>query len=161
METYTHRLEGSHWQTRIPISLENKYGFIYLIHNKVLDKYYLGRKILVRGGSKRSRTYGKSAAWRFYTGSSRELNKDIKELGKDNFSFYLISLWETKGGLHYAEANLQHKLDVLTAIDKKGNRIFYNKNIGAIRYIPHEFSRLKRRRFYDPSLELIVFNKDN
>jgi hypothetical protein len=62
----------------------------------------------------------------------------IKNFKKDNFEFHVITVCNTRAGLVYAESNIQHKLDVLTATTKDG-RLFYNKQIGAIKFIPKEF----------------------
>jgi hypothetical protein len=44
---------------------------------------------------------------------------------------------KTRGGLVYAEAHFQHKYNVLTEADKNG-RLWYNKQIPAIKFIPKE-----------------------
>ena len=61
--------------------------------------------------------------------------------GKENFLFTVLRLYETRGGLSYGEANLQHKLDVLTMKGDNDEAKFYNGNIAAIKYIPKEIGR--------------------
>jgi len=90
-------------------------------------QYYFYRK-----GKKVSKS-----KWETYTGSSKELNKDIKDLGKDKFIFEILAEYMTRGWLTYAEANLQHKRDVLTTyMTDDMTPLYYNKQIGAIRYMP-------------------------
>jgi len=51
--------------------------------------------------------------WRTYTSSSRELNNDILEYGKDNFIFEIIKFCESKFALAYEEAKIQFREEVL------------------------------------------------
>lgn len=121
-----------HWKGKRPTP-DTHYGFVYLITNKVSGKKYVGRKFYHRW-SKRKKVG--NSDWRFYTGSCKPLNDDIKELGKENFTFSILKQFKTRGNVIYYEANYQHKKDVLIARDEEGNRLWYNNNISAIRFIP-------------------------
>lgn len=125
-----------HWKSSFKLNPDTAFGFVYLITNLVDGRKYIGKK-QYWSYSKGKKT--KEMAWRTYTSSSKKLNADIKELGKSKFKFEILYECETKGGLTYLEANLQHKLDVLTerGLDS-GERLWYNGNIGAIRFIPKE-----------------------
>ena len=51
----------------------------------------------------------------------------------------VVHQYETRGGLTYAEANAQHKLDVLTnKLDSQEEREYYNRQIGGIKFVPKE-----------------------
>ena len=67
------------------------------------------------------------------------MNDDIKNMRKNNFHFLILQVYKTRGGLVYGEANMQHKLDTLTQTDKNGDRVWYNKQIGSIKFIPKEY----------------------
>jgi len=122
----------THWTGKRP-DPDNYYGFLYLITNKLTGKKYVGRKFYHRW-SKRKKV-GESN-WRNYTGSCKPLNDDIAEHGKENFTFLMLKQYKTRGNVVYYEANYQHKKDVLIARDADGNRMWYNNNISAIRFIP-------------------------
>ena len=67
----------------------------------------------------------KESNWKTYTGSNKQLNEDIKLLGKENFYFEILYFAETKGQINYIEVNLQHKKDVILRED------YYNDAIGS------------------------------
>ena len=124
-----------HWISKVKINPEEDFGFIYLIRCNITGRSYIGKKQFY---SYRKKKKDKETNWKTYTSSSTELNQDIKNFKKNNFEFHVITVCKTRAGLVYAEANIQHKLDVLTATNQNG-RLFYNKQIGAIKFIPKEF----------------------
>lgn len=125
-----------HWEYHDKIDVDNSFGFVYLITNLLNGKRYLGKK---QFHSYKKKKRVSETKWREYTGSSTELNDDIKKMGKKNFHFLILQVYKTRGGLVYGEANTQHKLDTLTQKDKNGERLWYNKQIGSIKFIPKEY----------------------
>lgn len=123
-----------HWVGRKP-DPSKYFGFIYLITCKVTGRMYIGKK---QYHIWHKRKIAKENNWHYYTGSSKDLNYDIKSMGKESFEFKILKNFNTRGGLSYGEVNLQHKKDVLTTAHPDG-RLYYNKAIGAIRFIPKEF----------------------
>ena len=63
------------------------YGFVYRITNTNSGKSYIGRKYFVQKrkpkGGKRKVT--SESDWKRYYGSSDDLKRDIREIGKDSF----------------------------------------------------------------------------
>jgi len=114
---------------------EGFFGFVYLITNKITGRKYIGKKQFNSYRSKkvkdkkRRKRYVLESDWREYWGSCEELLKDIEALGEDSFKREIVKLCKTKGELTYSEVELQIKADVLTALDEKGNRLYYNSNI--------------------------------
>lgn len=114
---------------------EGCFGFVYLITNKITGRKYIGKKQFNSYRSKkvkdkkRRKRYILESDWKDYWGSCEELLEDIKELGEDNFSREILRLCKTKRDLTYSEVELQIKADVLTALDEKGHRLYYNSNI--------------------------------
>ena len=108
-------------------------GFVYIIHNKTKDKWYVGqkqyfskRRLKPLKGKKRRRLVEKESDWKKYTGSSKELNKDIK-LGDEIVKKILYNCtckWE----MNYVETALQFKLGALMT-EKSYNGII-NLRIG-------------------------------
>jgi hypothetical protein len=124
--------QAHHWIGLTP-DPDMYYGFLYIITNNITGKKYIGRKFY---HTYRKRKKLKESNWRKYTGSCKPLNEDIKTLGKENFTFEIFKQYLTRGNVVYYECNYQHKFDVLTARDEEGERLWYNGNIGAIKFIP-------------------------
>jgi hypothetical protein len=121
---------------------------LYCISNLETKQFYYGKKQFFHGGKKKSATYGKEMPWRTYTGSSSHLNEQIKQSGHDKFSYEIIDLYKTKGGLYYSEAWCQMVSECMTEMlpDNKTPR-FYNRQIAAIRFVPREGPTDKTRRY--------------
>lgn len=111
-------------------------GFIYKITNLENGKMYIGRKYAVSvrrkaltkvqkaAGRKRKEVITKESDWAKYTGSSKVLNEDIKNIGKDKFKFEILMFGKTKGVINYLEENIHMKLDVILSDN------YYNDCIG-------------------------------
>ena len=113
-----------HWEGVLEESTDLPYGFIYKITNLTNDKKYIGKKqcqsIRKRPplkGKKNKRHERIETDWKTYTSSSNELNKDLEQLGKDNFKFEILRWCDSKWELSYYEARLQFKEEVLLRND--------------------------------------------
>ena len=117
---------------------EDCFGFVYLITNIKSGKKYIGRKYFGTtrrvkvAGKKRRKVVRKDSNWREYTGSSKVLNRDIENLGKNNFRFEILIMGETKGQVNYLEENIHHRYHVSIIED------FYNYCI-----CPRRFAKVK------------------
>jgi len=140
-------INKGHWNYNKKFYPEEWFGFVYCIQNRIDNKFYIGKKQFFHKGKKKSRTYGKEMAWRSYEGSSAHVKKEIKKHGKENFSFDIIDLYKTKGGLYYAEAYCQMICECMTRKDKNNELISYNRQIAAIRFIPLEEPSRKTKTF--------------
>jgi hypothetical protein len=142
------RRELVKWQGLTPKPSEF-FGFIYRVTNMLDGRRYIGKKQYHRPNPKRSRkkpiadTTGKwnpdhwlASDWATYTGSCKELNADIKEHGMHNFTFEIIAQCACRGDLSYTEVEMLVKLNTLTLRDEDDNRVYYNGNISAIKFIP-------------------------
>jgi hypothetical protein len=111
--------------------IEENYGFVYFILNKINNKKYIGRKYFYtkRKNKKTNRKETKNSDWLFYTGSSQILNKEIEEIGIHNFERHILCLCETKGQTNYNEVKEQFSRNVLYAKLENGDREYYNNNI--------------------------------
>ena len=120
-----------HWKNNSNQDIDTtNFGFTYQILNKTNGKRYIGRKqfFLYRRGKKVA-----ESDWRVYCGSSKHLKSDSLRQGKEHFEFAITGQFKTRSMLRYAEANQQHKLDVLLNTDK-----WYNRQIDAIKSPPVE-----------------------
>jgi hypothetical protein len=115
---------------------EEYIGFVYLITNKLTGRKYIGKKlakfsktsyktvILKNGTKKKKRIKSKvDSDWRDYYGSSDLLNKDIQQLGKENFTREILYFCKTKAECSYVEAREQFSRRVLESTD------YYNGHI--------------------------------
>jgi hypothetical protein len=116
-------MDLGHWQFKGEIP-EDAYGFIYLITNNINKKKYIGkkqmtciRKLKPLKGKKNKRHKTVETDWKTYTGSSDALNNDIKIYGKENFTFEILKICNSKSHLTYEEAKMQFKEDVLLKED--------------------------------------------
>lgn len=123
-------------------------GFVYLITNKINNKIYVGKKSLYSNVNKKltkkeleeykgpgrkptKKLVTSESNWKNYYGSSKELLKDIKDLGEDNFTRQILHLCKSKKQLTYYEIHYQIMHNVL-GVDSYNDNIlgkFYRKDL--------------------------------
>ena len=135
-------MDTGHWEFFTEFNSDEWFGFIYRIVEINTGREYLGKKQfhshLTKAvpGKKNRKHYTKESNWRKYTGSCAELNKAIAANGKENYQFIIESLHKAKGSLHYREAEVHFKEEVLRVRMDSGIRKFYNGQISAVKFIP-------------------------
>jgi hypothetical protein len=115
---------------------EDCVGFVYIITNKLSGRRYIGKKLskfskttykivkLKNGTKKRKRIKSKvESDWQQYYGSNIELNKDIEQLGIENFTREILFYCRSKSECSYIEAREQFNHRVLESDD------YYNGHI--------------------------------
>ncbi len=121
------------------------YGFVYRITNTTSSKSYIGRKYFVQKrkpkGGKRKVT--SESDWKRYYGSSDELKRDIKDLGRDNFRREILSLHTTLGKVNYEETKQLFLHNVLMESLDNGEPAYYNSNILG-RYMRKDYGNFER-----------------
>ena len=113
----------------------DKFGFVYLITNLHNGKGYIGCKQykLYRKLNERE------SDWKTYTGSSKWLNEDIQNIGKEHFKFEVIAEYKNKRSLRYYELYYQMKFNVLSStIEGTDEPAYYNSRVGGKFYRPVE-----------------------
>ena len=111
-------------------------GFVYLITNNVSGRKYIGKKLakfaktttrvvkLKNGTKKKKKIRSKiDSDWQTYYGSNIELNKDVAELGPENFTREILFYCKSKAECSYIEAREQFKHKVLESNE------YYNGHI--------------------------------
>ncbi len=122
--------------------IEDYFGFVYLIENKLNGRKYIGRKYLwqFRTPKGKKRKVKSESDWKNYYGSCPELKEDIDKLGRENFSRTILSLHKTKGKTNYEETRQLFINNVLTESLDSGEPAFYNSNV---------MSRYFRKDYYE------------
>ena len=123
-------------QQQIETLPEDCVGFVYLITNKLSGRKYIGKKLakfskttykvvkLKNGNKKRKKIRSKiDSDWQLYYGSNDQLNRDIAELGSDNFTREILFYCTSKAECSYVEAREQFNRRVLESDD------YYNGQI--------------------------------
>jgi hypothetical protein len=109
---------------------EDCVGFVYIITNLSNNRKYIGKKLAkfskttqktvkLKNGNKKKRKIRTKvdSDWRDYYGSSPELTRDVKTLGKDNFRREILYYCKSKAECSYIEAREQFSRRVLESAD--------------------------------------------
>jgi len=114
----------------IEVLPEDCVGFVYLITNLTNNRKYIGKKLArfktskpPLKGRKNRRRGTKESDWREYYGSNDELNKDIEQLGTENFRREILYYCNSKAECSYIEAREQFRHKVLESQE------YYNGHI--------------------------------
>lgn len=132
--------------TNVVDNTEDYEGFVYLIVNKTNDRKYIGRKFTKKRNrkkisetAKRRKLVISDSDWKYYKSSSAELQKEIEQLGEDNFDFIILEWCKTRASAMYLEVEYQVKNDVLTKKLENGEYEYYNSNIMSKYFRPKEY----------------------
>lgn len=98
-KTYS-EFNNGHWKFPEQMGAKQYTGFIYVIRDPILKRFYLGKK-LYRGTGKVNK--GVESNWRKYSSSSKLLAEMFKERPIDEFEFICVEEYKSKGALAYSE----------------------------------------------------------
>ena len=118
------------------------FGFVYCISCNETQREYIGRNYFwqFRTPKGKKRKVKSESDWKKYYGSCPELQEEIIQLGKQNFSRTILSLHNTKGQTNFEETRQLFVKGVLTESLSDGTPKYYNSNI---------LSRYFRKDYYD------------
>jgi hypothetical protein len=128
---------------------EDCVGFVYLITNLISGRKYIGKKLakfskttyktvkLKNGTKKKKKIRSKiDSDWLTYYGSNDQLNKDIEQLGSNNFKREILFYCKSKAECSYIEAREQFTHRVLESDD------YYNGQISVRVHGSHIINKL-------------------
>jgi hypothetical protein len=132
------RFNNGHWNFDKQMGEKEYVGFIYIIFDTVLKKYYLGKKNY-RGAGKLNR--GVESDWKRYKSSSSCLKAHFAERPKEEFLFICLEEYKKKGSLAWAETWS------LCFVEAPTTDVWYNKRIEPISWnvIEHVTNKHKDR----------------
>jgi hypothetical protein len=107
-------MNNGHWE--FPEQMGEGAGFVYIIRDNVLQRFYIGKK------SYRKRD-GSRADWMYYISSSNLMGQILKVRPKDEFDFICIEQYKMKGALSYAETWS------LCLVEAPTTEVFYNTRV--------------------------------
>jgi hypothetical protein len=85
----------------------DSFGFVYEIENLIDSRKYVGKKFFTRAGTKQIKGKKKkvrlSSGWSDYWSSSKELQDDVKKIGKENFKRTILYLCKSRSECSYRE----------------------------------------------------------
>lgn len=91
--------DNGHWHFEEQMGGKNV-GFIYVIRDRELKRFYLGKKQFYGAGKLNK---GVESNWRKYVSSSNLLKEMFKERPLSEFDFVCLEQYKTKGTLSYSE----------------------------------------------------------
>ena len=112
------RFNNGHW--KFPKQMGDGIGFIYVIRDNYLEKFYLGKK---RYKSLGQATKGQETNWRKYKSSSKFMTKLWSYRPIEEFDFICLEEYNARGALSYAETW------TLCFVEAPTNNTWYNTRI--------------------------------
>lgn len=91
---------NGHWKADISMGTSKAIGFIYVIRNLEIGRFYIGKKFYRSEGKL---TKGQTSNWAWYTSSCKDLVHDTKMQEKQGFDFIFIEEYVSRGALSWAE----------------------------------------------------------
>jgi hypothetical protein len=133
------KFNNGHWQ--FPDQMGDGVGFIYIIRDNYLERFYLGKKLYYGHGKLNK---GKESNWRKYTSSSKVLAELLKERPREEFDFICIEQYKTKGTLSYSETW------TLCHVEAPTNVMWYNRLIEKVSWpVKEPVSERHKQRLID------------
>jgi hypothetical protein len=112
------------WSFPTQMGIKPYTGFVYVIRDNVLKRFYLGKKFYE---TTNRRTHKKEVSnWKTYLSSSKTLELMLKERPLEEFEFITLEEYKMRGAVSYAETwSLCH-------VEAPTTEIWYNKRIEEI-----------------------------
>lgn len=127
-------MKNGHWLFCRQMDPKKYEGFIYIIRDNILERFYLGKKPYKSAS-------GKPSPWMHYMSSSSLLKAMWEERPLSEFQFFVLDEYKTRGGLSYAETW------TLCFVEAPTTLTWYNKRIEKISWnVKEPISALHKER---------------
>jgi hypothetical protein len=113
-------IHNGHWLFPNQMGDPAYVGFIYLIRDNYLKRFYLGKKLYYGSGNMNK---GKESNWKSYITSSKFFKEVFIQRPKEEFDFICLEQYKTRGTLSYAETW------TLCFVEAPTNKNWYNTRI--------------------------------
>ena len=110
------------------------------LRNPTSEESTFTRREKPRGGKRRVTS---ESDWKRYYGSSDDLKRDIKRIGRTSFRREILSLHTTLGKVNYEETKQLFLHNVLTEALDDGTPMYYNSNILG-RYMRKDYGNFEK-----------------
>jgi len=124
-------------------------GFIYVIRDNILQRFYLGKKFY-KGAGKLN--YGKESNWKRYTSSSKTVAALLAQRPLNEFDFIVLEEYKARGALAYAETW------TLCLVEAPTNNTWYNTRIEKVSWNVKEAITVRHKQRLR---EAMSFKEDN
>jgi Putative endonuclease segE, GIY-YIG domain len=143
-------INNGHWS--FPEQMGGKHhGFIYIIRDKVLRRFYLGKKNFYGAGAANR---GVESQWKTYKSSSNSLSAHFKERPYyEEFDFICIEQYKTRGTLSYSETWS------LCCVEAPTNNLWYNRLIEKVSWNVTERITHRHKDRLNRAIEWESFNE--
>ena len=112
--------DNGHWLFPEQMGGKEHIGFIYVVRDNYLKRFYLGKKQFY---SKAKVSRGVEENWREYATSSKILKEMFKERPRSEFEFICLEQYKTAGTVSYSETW------TLCLVEAPTNKMWYNTRI--------------------------------
>jgi hypothetical protein len=142
---------NGHWKFPEQLGGLEYSGFVYVIRDNVLKRFYLGKKnywTKIRGT-----TRTKMSDWKFYKSSSSTIETIFQHRPLEEFEFIVIEQYQKKGAVSYAETwSLCH-------VEAPTTDVWYNKRIEEIKWNVSEKITDRHKERLQRVIELETFEE--
>jgi len=146
------RFDNGHWHFCEQMGGKEYVGFIYVIRDNYLERFYLGKK-MYRGMGVANK--GKESNWKRYMSSSKALAEMFKERPMEEFDFICLEQYKTKGTLSYSETWS------LCLVEAPTNKCWYNTLIEKVSWNVKEPITKRHKDRLEEIIKMKKFEEQN
>ena len=142
------RLNG-HWKFPEKMDPFANTGFVYVIRDNVLERFYLGKKFFKTTRQNRP----VESDWKRYKGSSRTMDLLFDNRPIDEFEFIVLEQYKFRGAVSYAETW------TLCLVEAPTTNVWYNTRIEEVTWTVKEKVSVRHKERLEKVIRIEAFNK--
>lgn len=144
--------DNGHWHFDKQMGTGKHSGFIYVIRDNYLKRFYLGKKFY-KINNKRSAAFKSDSNWRTYISSSSTVKILLDNRPLDEFDFIVVEEYEKRGAVSYAETWTLCNVEAPTSVT------WYNKRIEEVAWNVNENITDKHKLRLNRIISMEPFNE--